>query len=113
MAPPVPTPHCTIAAKAVVVLALYLAWGHLEEKNMTYVKGKLSDYIGDRIVYRNLIPSDPALPPLVDVWATIGLERFRVPRKTEPHYAAMIVHLLNVAQEKRGFPPLRDPSFHR
>ena len=78
---------------------------------MSYVKGRLSDYIGDRIVYRNLVPSDPALPPLVDVWDTIGLDRFRVPRKSEPHYAAMIVHLLKVAQEKRGLPPLRDLLF--
>jgi len=78
---------------------------------MAYIKGKLSDLIGDRIVYRNLIPSDPGLPPLADVWETIGMEDFRVPRKTEPPYAAMIVYLLNVAQEQRGLPPLRDLLF--
>jgi hypothetical protein len=83
----------------------------LEENDMTYVKGKLSDLIGDRIVYRNLIPADPTLPPLVDVWATIGLDRFRVPRKTETPYAAMIIHLLNAAQEQRGMPPLRGLLF--
>ncbi len=78
---------------------------------MTYPKHKLSDYLADRIVYRNLVPSDPSLPPLVEAWEKIGLERYRVPRKTEPAYAAMIMHLLNEAQRARGGEPLRDLLF--
>jgi hypothetical protein len=76
-----------------------------------YPKQILADWLGDRIVYRNLAPADPSLPALQDIWEKIGLEVFRVPRKTEPAYAAAVVHFLEVAQAARGGPPLRNLLF--
>lgn len=71
-----------------------------------YARKTLADFLGDRVVYRNLDPSDPALPRLADIWQEIGLDTFRVPRKTEPTYAAAIYRFLQAAQAQRGLPPL-------
>lgn len=76
-----------------------------------YPKGTLADWLGDRVVYRNLIPADPNLPSLTDVWREIGLDAHRVPRKTEPAYAAAVVRFLEAAQTARGAPPLRNLLF--
>ena len=62
-----------------------------------YPKGTLADWIDDRIVYRNLVPADRTLPSLKDVWQEIGLERYRIPRKTEPAYAAAVSRFLETA----------------
>jgi len=78
---------------------------------LMYPKQTLADWLDDRVVYRNLIPADPALPSLNDVWQEIGLEQFRVPRKTEPAYAAAILRFLEAAQTTRGGPPLRHLLF--
>jgi len=76
-----------------------------------YPRGTLADWLGDRIVYRNLVPYDPTLPSLQDVWRDIGLEVYRVPRKTEPAYAAAVSRFLEAAQAARGAPPLRNLLF--
>ncbi len=67
----------------------------------------IADFLGDRVVYRNLSPCDPALPKLADIWAEVGLERLRVPRKTESVYAAIMVRFLQTAQAQRGLSPLK------
>jgi hypothetical protein len=66
----------------------------------------LADFLGDRVVYRNLAPADPILPQLVDIWPEVGLESYRVPRKTEPVYAAAVFRFLQAAQAERGEEPL-------
>lgn len=71
-----------------------------------YLHKTIADFLGDRVVYRNLIPADPNLPKLADIWQEIGLDTFRVPRKTEPVYAAAVYRFLQAAQAKRGQPPL-------
>ena len=71
-----------------------------------YPRKSMSDFLGDRVVYRNLIPSDPNLPKLADIWQEIGLEKFRVPRKTEPIYANAVYRYLQAAQTRRGLPRL-------
>ena len=76
-----------------------------------YPKRTLADWLDDRVVYRNLAPADPALPSLQDVWQDIGLEAYRIPRKTEPAYAAAVYHFLQAAQAARGAPPLRNLLF--
>jgi hypothetical protein len=76
-----------------------------------YPKGTLADWIDDRIVYRNLVPADRTLPSLEDVWQEIGLERYRIPRKTEPAYAAAVSRFLELAQAARGGPALRNLLF--
>lgn len=76
-----------------------------------YLKGTLADWLGDRIVYRNLAPADPGLPSLQDIWQEVGLEVYRVPRKTEPAYAAAVFRFLEAAQAGRAAPRLRNLLF--
>lgn len=71
-----------------------------------YPHKTLADFLGDRVVYRSLNPADAALPRLADIWSEIGLDTFRVPRKTEPVYAAAVYRFLQAAQAERGLPPL-------
>lgn len=63
-----------------------------------YGRASVHEFLGDRIVYRNLVPSDPRLPPLSEVGPKIGLPPDLVPRKTAPEYAQVIVHLLQQAR---------------
>lgn len=72
-----------------------------------YSHKTMADFLGDRVVYRNLAPCDSALPQLADVWQEAGLESCRVPRKTEPAYAAVVYKFLQAAQAQRGAPPLK------
>ncbi len=76
-----------------------------------YRRETLADYLGDRVVYRNLRPADPSLPGLEDIWQEVGLERGRVPRKTEPAYAIVVLRLLEAAQRQRSSAPLRNVLF--
>ncbi len=73
-----------------------------------YTRATLADYLADRVVYRNLKPADATLPGLKDVWQAAGLDTCRVPRKTEPAYAGVLLHLLQAAQTARGAGPLRN-----
>ncbi len=59
----------------------------------------LHEFLGDRVVYRNLEPADPGLPRLSVGWREMGLAGPQVPRKAELGYAQVIVHLLRRAQE--------------
>jgi hypothetical protein len=56
------------------------------------------EFLGDRVVYRNLVPLDPRLPALEDVRGRVGLSEGLVPRKTAPEYARVIVHMLQQAR---------------
>jgi hypothetical protein len=76
-----------------------------------YSRATLADWLDDRIVYRNLTPGDLTLPSLRDVWREIGLETYRIPRKTEPAYAAAVMRFLEAAQSARNAPPLRHLLF--
>ncbi len=71
-----------------------------------YPHKTIAGFLGDRVVYRNLEPADSALPGLANIWQEIGLDTFRVPRKTEPVYAAAVHYFLQAAQAERGLPPL-------
>lgn len=72
-----------------------------------YQHKTMADFLGDRVVYRNLQPADPTLPNLADIWQQIGLDSFRIPRKTEPIYAAAVYYFLRVAQAQRTKTPLK------
>jgi hypothetical protein len=76
-----------------------------------YPRKTVADFLGDRVIYRSLNPSDPDLPKLSDIWQEIGLDSLRIPRKTEPVYAAAASHFLQAAQAKRGLPPLERVLF--
>lgn len=71
-----------------------------------YLRKRLADFLDERVIYRNLDPSDSNLPRLADIWQEVGLDSLRVPRKTEPVYAATIYRFLQAAQAQRGLPPL-------
>jgi len=59
-----------------------------------YGRSAVSEFLGDNIIYRNLIPVDRGLPALPEIWEQVGLQSSRVPRKTTPEYARVIVHIL-------------------
>jgi hypothetical protein len=61
-------------------------------------RASIADFLGDFLVYRNLIPMDERLPGLDAVRGQIDLPAGRVPRKIQPDYAQVIVHLLNRAR---------------
>jgi len=63
-----------------------------------YGRTSVHEFLGDFIVYRNLVPADPRLPPLAEVREQVGLLASTTPRKSEPEYARVIVHLLQQAR---------------
>ena len=69
-------------------------------------RSSVSEFVGDRIVYRNLAPADSSLPSLDDLRAELGLPEGQMPRKVEPDYARVIVSLLHAArrQDAPGVP---------
>jgi hypothetical protein len=63
-----------------------------------YGKSAISEFLDDRVVYRNLAPTDLRLLPLEAIRHKIGLPPGRLPRKSEADYARVIVHILEQAQ---------------
>jgi len=61
----------------------------------------LYDFLGDLVVYRNLEPADERLPGLKEIWHTLGMGSYQIPRKTEPAYAKVVSHLIERAQGLR------------
>ncbi len=62
----------------------------------------LSDLLGDFVIYRNLEPAEARLRGLKAIGGELGLPAGRIPRKSEPDYAAVVVNLLRQAQIVRG-----------
>jgi hypothetical protein len=56
------------------------------------------EFLDDLIVYRNLVPADPRLPPLSQVSQRVGLPEGVIPRKSDPQYARVLVYLLQQAK---------------
>lgn len=63
-----------------------------------YGRTTVSEFLGDLVVYRNLAPIDPRLPSLEDLRSEVGLPPNFIPRKSQPEYAQVIVHLLRLAR---------------
>jgi hypothetical protein len=61
-------------------------------------KTTVSEFLGDMVVYRNLKPIDPRLSGLETIRDDVGIPLGRLPRKSEPEYAQVIVHLLRQAR---------------
>ncbi len=66
----------------------------------SYGRTSVSEFLADRIVYRNLNPYDPSLPRLAHIRQQTGLAVGHTPRKNEPGYARVIVHLLRQCLEQ-------------
>jgi hypothetical protein len=71
-----------------------------------YGRSTVREFLGDLIVYRNLVPVDPRLPSLAESWESIGLPSSGIPRKTTPEYARVIAYLLGQARH------LTDPKLY-
>jgi len=59
----------------------------------------LSDFLSDRVVYRNLVPCDHRLPRLEEIRAQLDLPIGRIPSKSESDYARVLALLLRLARE--------------
>lgn len=62
----------------------------------------LDEFLGGRVVYRNLQAADPELPRLDWILARAGMPGGSLPRKSENGYAVVILHLLQEAQRRRS-----------
>ena len=56
------------------------------------------EFLGDMVVYRNLAPVDPRLPPLAEIRQRVGLPAGLTPRKSQPEYARVMAYLLRRAR---------------
>jgi hypothetical protein len=64
-----------------------------------YGKSTIAEFLGDNIVYRNLVPMDTRLPTLDDVRASVGIAEGITPRKSEMDYARVIAAILKAAHK--------------
>ncbi len=64
-----------------------------------YGRTSVHEFLGDFVVYRNLAPVDPRLPPLAEIRPHVGLPEGVIPRKSQPEYARVMAHLLRQARE--------------
>jgi len=64
-----------------------------------YGRARVSEYLGDRVVYRNLAPLDSRLPGLNALREELGLPPGRIPRKSEPEYAQVVAAMLRRARQ--------------
>jgi hypothetical protein len=64
----------------------------------TYGRTSVHEFLGDLIVYRNLVPFDARLPGLAELGPEVGLPEGVTPRKSQPEYAQVMAHLLRRAR---------------
>ncbi len=67
-----------------------------------YGRTSISEFLGDFIVYRNLVPVDPRLPALSEIAKRMGIPKGVIPRKYEKAYGQVIVELLSSARSLIG-----------
>jgi hypothetical protein len=60
---------------------------------------RVSEFLGDRMVYRGLNACDPHLPDLRELQAQAGLPAGFAPRKHEKEYARIVSRLLHLARQ--------------
>ncbi len=63
-----------------------------------YGRCSVSDFLGDYIVYRNLVPVDPNLPSLDELGPRVDLTPGMIPRKIEPIHSRVMIELLTHAR---------------
>jgi hypothetical protein len=64
-----------------------------------YGRTTVSEFLGDFVVYRNLVPLDSRLPLLSDISETLNLLPGVIPRKTSGDYARVLAYLVERACE--------------
>ncbi len=75
---------------------------HVDSQKRNYGRFSLFEFLGDRVVYRNLQPADPNLAGLADLRPGLDLPEGKIPRKSEPDYARVVFQIMAAAQELRG-----------
>ncbi len=71
-----------------------------------YGQANLSAIMGDRVLYRNLIPVDRSLPGLPQLRSQMGIAENHIPRKASLEYAHVVTAILKTAQRDRTATPL-------
>jgi hypothetical protein len=61
-------------------------------------RSTVSEFLEDRVVYRNLSPLDSRIQGLEAIREQVGLPPSRIPRKSELDYAQVVVHMLRQAR---------------
>ncbi|MBP8291900.1 MAG: hypothetical protein KAX65_03935 [Caldilineaceae bacterium] len=75
-------------------------------------RGRLADFSGDMVIYRNLEPVDRRLPGLRNAYFDMELRTDRIPRKQDPDYAKAATWFLRKIQElRRARQPLTEMIF--
>jgi len=64
-----------------------------------YGSTAVSEFLGDHLVYRNLVPVNDQLPHLDALRGKLGLTPGITPRKSTPEYAQVITEILKAARE--------------
>jgi hypothetical protein len=72
-----------------------------------YRRTSLSEFLGDRVVYRKLAPADPQLPGLDELRMALGIPAGQTPRKIELDYARVIVAILYAARRLDAAAPIQ------
>ena len=63
-----------------------------------YGRTSVYEFLGDFVVYRNLVPLDARLPSLAELGPEVGLPEGVTPRKSQPEYARVMARLLQRAR---------------
>jgi hypothetical protein len=63
-----------------------------------YGRASIYEFLGDFVVYRNLVPLDARLPSLAELGPEVGLPEGVTPRKSQPEYARVMARLLQRAR---------------
>jgi hypothetical protein len=63
---------------------------------------RVSDFLGDLIIYRRLEPADRRVPGLSLLAGEVGLENHSLPRKADRAYARVVAHILEAARAIDG-----------
>lgn len=66
-----------------------------------YGRARLSEFLGDRVIYRNLAPYDSSLPGLEALHGPAGVPAGTTPRKHEPGYARVVSRILQFAMRQK------------
>jgi len=66
---------------------------------ISYGRSTVSDFLGDQIVFRNLLPCDPRLPGLPDLRQNLNYTKHFLPRKSMPEYGEVITEIVQAAQQ--------------
>jgi hypothetical protein len=59
----------------------------------------MAEFLGDRVIYRNLVPADERIPPLAELRKALDLESDTIPRKVEPAYGHVVAEMLRRGRE--------------